>query len=89
MLLFQFPEAEEILRQDDWALLREWAASHPDLERAIADLERPGALTARSTGTARTCIRAASSQPPRRCRRSRPTRSGSGAAATTTCSSTA
>jgi pimeloyl-ACP methyl ester carboxylesterase len=46
MLLFQFEEAEALLRKDDWALLREWAASHPDLERAIADLERPGALTA-------------------------------------------
>jgi pimeloyl-ACP methyl ester carboxylesterase len=34
-LLFQFPEAEAILRKDDAALLREWAASHPefDLER--------------------------------------------------------
>ena len=32
MLLFQFPEAEELLRRDDWALLREWAASHPELD---------------------------------------------------------
>jgi pimeloyl-ACP methyl ester carboxylesterase len=30
MLLFQFPEAEEILRHDDYALAREWLASHPD-----------------------------------------------------------
>jgi pimeloyl-ACP methyl ester carboxylesterase len=30
MLLFQFPEAEEILRRDDYALAREWLASHPD-----------------------------------------------------------
>lgn len=46
MLLFQFAEAEELLRRDDWALLREWMASHPDLEGAIADYERPGVLTA-------------------------------------------
>ncbi len=46
MLLFQFAEAEEILRKDDWALLREWASSHPDLDAAIARLDRPGALTA-------------------------------------------
>jgi pimeloyl-ACP methyl ester carboxylesterase len=46
MLLFQFPEAEEILRKDDWALLREWMASHPELDAAIERLERPGALTA-------------------------------------------
>jgi pimeloyl-ACP methyl ester carboxylesterase len=32
MLLFQFPEAEEILRRNDSALLREWAASHPELD---------------------------------------------------------
>ncbi len=46
MLLFQFEEAEELLRQDDWALMREWAASHPDLDHALQDLARPGALTA-------------------------------------------
>ena len=34
-----------MLRQNDWALMREWATSHPDLEQ-LADLERPGALTA-------------------------------------------
>jgi pimeloyl-ACP methyl ester carboxylesterase len=46
MLLFQFAEAEEILRKDDWALMREWMASHPELDAAIERLERPGALTA-------------------------------------------
>ena len=46
MLLFQFEEAEALMRKDDWALFREWAASHPDIERAIEDLARPGALTA-------------------------------------------
>ena len=46
MLFFQFPEAEALLERDDWALMREWAASHPDFERVFADLQRPGALTA-------------------------------------------
>ena len=46
MLLFQFPEAEEILRRDDWALMREWMASHPELDAAIERLSQPGALTA-------------------------------------------
>jgi pimeloyl-ACP methyl ester carboxylesterase len=32
MLLFQFPEAEQILRREDWAFFKEWAASHPDLD---------------------------------------------------------
>jgi pimeloyl-ACP methyl ester carboxylesterase len=44
--LFQFDEAEELVRRDDWALLRQWAGTHPELDRVIADLERPGALTA-------------------------------------------
>ena len=33
MLLFQFEEAEELLRRDDWALLREWVGTHPELDR--------------------------------------------------------
>jgi len=37
---------EELLKRDDWKLLREWAASHPDLDAVIAEAERPGALTA-------------------------------------------
>jgi pimeloyl-ACP methyl ester carboxylesterase len=45
-LLFQFPEAEAIVMRDDWRLFRAWAASHPDLDEAIAALSRPGALTA-------------------------------------------
>ncbi|MET0188487.1 MAG: alpha/beta hydrolase [Pseudonocardia sediminis] len=52
MLWFQFPGvAESVLPADDWAFLRTWA--HPDtspddpaLARQIADLSRPGALTA-------------------------------------------
>jgi pimeloyl-ACP methyl ester carboxylesterase len=38
MLLFQFPEAEELLSRDDFALAREWAASHPDPDWAHVDL---------------------------------------------------
>jgi pimeloyl-ACP methyl ester carboxylesterase len=38
--------AEEVLRRDDWALLRAWTREPVDLERYIADLARPGALTA-------------------------------------------
>jgi pimeloyl-ACP methyl ester carboxylesterase len=44
--LFQFDEAEELLRRDDWAMLRQWAGTHPELDRVIEDLERPAALTA-------------------------------------------
>jgi pimeloyl-ACP methyl ester carboxylesterase len=46
MLLFQFPEAEDILRKDDWALARGWLASHPERDAAIERLAEPGALTA-------------------------------------------
>ena len=46
MLFFQFEGvAEEGLRADDWRLLREWAGGG-DVERHVADLSRPGALTA-------------------------------------------
>jgi pimeloyl-ACP methyl ester carboxylesterase len=46
MLLFQFDGvAEEWLSKDDWRNFREWS-SHPDAESSIADLSRPGALTA-------------------------------------------
>jgi pimeloyl-ACP methyl ester carboxylesterase len=52
MLWFLFPGvAEQALPADDWAFFRHWA--HPDagpgdelVARQIADLERPGALTA-------------------------------------------
>lgn len=47
MLLFLFEGvAEEALRRDDWALLRAWTRDPVDIERYIADLSRPGALTA-------------------------------------------
>ena len=47
MLLFLFEGvAEEALRRDGWALLRAWMRDPVDIERYIADLSRPGALTA-------------------------------------------
>jgi pimeloyl-ACP methyl ester carboxylesterase len=47
MLLFQFEGvAEQLLMRDDWRLFREWLREDGDVERYIADLSRPGALTA-------------------------------------------
>jgi pimeloyl-ACP methyl ester carboxylesterase len=47
MLLFQFEGvAEELLMRDDWALMREWLRGEGDVEHYVADLARPGALTA-------------------------------------------
>jgi len=53
MLWFLFPGlAERVLPPDDWAVFRAWAwpgtppGSDPDAERQVADLSRPGALTA-------------------------------------------
>jgi pimeloyl-ACP methyl ester carboxylesterase len=46
MLLFQFEGAEEWVRRDDWALLRTGFGGATDIERYVADLARPGALTA-------------------------------------------
>lgn len=46
MLLFQFAEAEELLQRDDWALLRAFTRGDGDQEQWLADLGRPGALTA-------------------------------------------
>jgi pimeloyl-ACP methyl ester carboxylesterase len=46
-LFFQFPEvAEASVAHDDWAWLRTFSRGDGDLEQAIADLSRPGALTA-------------------------------------------
>lgn len=46
-LFFQFDGvAEEWLRHDDWALLRELLRGDGDLERYVEDLSRPGALAA-------------------------------------------
>lgn len=49
-LFFQFEGvAEAALRHDDWALMRDILAGYRDIERALADLSRPGALTAALT----------------------------------------
>jgi pimeloyl-ACP methyl ester carboxylesterase len=46
-LLFQFAGiAEATIQHDDWAWLRAFSRGDGDLERWIADLSRPGALTA-------------------------------------------
>ncbi len=46
-LFFQFEEiAEATLRHEDWAAFRELVSGYADIGRAIADLSRPGALTA-------------------------------------------
>ena len=47
MLLFQFEGvAEELLQRDDWRLTRDWLHGDGDIDRYVADLSRPGALTA-------------------------------------------
>jgi len=47
MLLFQFEGvAEALLEQDNWALFRDFVGHHPECERWVSDLSRPGALTA-------------------------------------------
>jgi pimeloyl-ACP methyl ester carboxylesterase len=46
MLLFQFEDvAEEWLSGNDFANLRAWSR-HPDIDHVVADLSRPGAMTA-------------------------------------------
>jgi pimeloyl-ACP methyl ester carboxylesterase len=46
-LFFQFEEvAEASLRHDDWAMLRELTSGYRDIDHAIENLSRPGALTA-------------------------------------------
>jgi len=46
-LFFQFEEvAEATLAYNDWAELRELTPGYQDIDRAIANLSRPGALTA-------------------------------------------
>ena len=46
MLLFQFPNAEQLLADDDWQLFREWTRNHAETDRWIEALSAPGALTA-------------------------------------------
>ena len=45
-LLFQFPNAEEIVQRNDWYLMRTLLQGGGDTERYVADLSEPGALTA-------------------------------------------
>ena len=45
-LLFLFPGIETTLQQDDWFLMRTMLQGGGDLERYLADLSEPGALTA-------------------------------------------
>lgn len=45
-ILFQFGEAEELVRRDDWYLLRVLLGSNRDLDRCLGDLDDPAALTA-------------------------------------------
>ena len=46
MLLFQFEDlAEQLLRENNWKLFREFVRNHDELENWLADLERPHALT--------------------------------------------
>jgi pimeloyl-ACP methyl ester carboxylesterase len=45
-LFFQFACAEEALRRDDWRLLRLIGRGEGDVDQYLADLDRPGALTA-------------------------------------------
>jgi len=46
-LFFLFSDvAEATIAHDDWAWLRMFSRGDGDLEQAIADLSRPGALTA-------------------------------------------
>ena len=45
-LLFQFDEAEELFLREDAKLLREWISPAADVEQYVADLTRPGAMTA-------------------------------------------
>jgi hypothetical protein len=47
MLLFQFQGiAEQMLRADNWKLMRELLRGQGDFDRYVEDLSRPGALTA-------------------------------------------
>ena len=47
MMLFQFRGlAEQLLTRNNWKLFRDWVRHHPETEKWITDLARPGALTA-------------------------------------------
>ena len=64
MLLFQFADvAEEMLQRDDWRLMHEWLRGNGDVERYLADLSRPGALTAALNWYAPTWLRECARDP--------------------------
>jgi pimeloyl-ACP methyl ester carboxylesterase len=45
-ILFQLEGvAEDLLRQDNWHLMRTLLGAHPDVDQALRDLSEPGALT--------------------------------------------
>jgi len=47
MLLFQFRDvAEQIITRENWRFMRDFARNHPECDHWIAQLSRPGALTA-------------------------------------------
>jgi pimeloyl-ACP methyl ester carboxylesterase len=47
MLLFQFRGiAEQLISSNDWKMFRDWVRHHPESQKWIEDLSRPGALTA-------------------------------------------
>ena len=86
-LLFQYEgTAEQLLMRDDWRLFREWTRGDGDTERAIADLSRPGALTAALNWYRASWRPEAELSERDRSRPWRRTRSACGATATTTSS---
>lgn len=47
ILFFQFKGiAEQMLMKNDWALFKDWSRHHDEHEKWIADMSRPGALSA-------------------------------------------
>jgi pimeloyl-ACP methyl ester carboxylesterase len=46
MLMFQYPWAEDVLKRDNWKLMRAWLGDAPHADQAIENLSRTGALTA-------------------------------------------
>jgi pimeloyl-ACP methyl ester carboxylesterase len=43
---FQFPDAEEFLRADDWKVFRAWMRNHPETDGWIESLSEPSRLSA-------------------------------------------
>lgn len=47
ILFFQFQGiAEQMLQKNDWALFKEWSRHHPEHEKWLENMSRPGALAA-------------------------------------------